>query len=169
MRRSMWPLIVRTEIVHERAGRAWVDRSRCDISTRRSSSEFRTWRLPPLPEQLWRLMELGGVRVVVLQGLSQATPVVAAVEEVAQLCADLAALRFAISPLVGVDAKCGVGFSVSESALDVNEVVVECDQHAGVTVAEVVKGGFWCRELGGYDGAVECGAVAISSSPRRNS
>jgi hypothetical protein len=47
---------------------------------------------------------------------------------------------------VCVDAEGGVGFAVSESALDVDEVVVECDQHAGVAVAEIVQGRSWCWE-----------------------
>lgn len=44
-------------------------------------------------------------------------------------------------PLVRADAERGVGFAVSEAPLNVDEVVVEGDQHAGVTLAEVVQGG----------------------------
>jgi hypothetical protein len=51
---------------------------------------------------------------------------------------DLAALRVAVFPFVCVDAQCGVGVSVAEAVLDVDDVVVEGDQHAGVAVAEVV-------------------------------
>jgi hypothetical protein len=67
--------------------------------------------------------------------------------------------------LVCVDAEGGVGFAVSESALDVDEVVVECDQHARVTVAEVVQRRFRRRELRGRDGAVECGARDFAFEP----
>ena len=63
------------------------------------------------------------------------------VEEVSELVADLAALGVVVFPLVCVDAEGGVGFAVSESALDVDEVVVECDQHAGVAVAKIVQVG----------------------------
>lgn len=76
-------------------------------------------------------------------------------EEFAEPVADLAALGLAVFPLVGVDLEGGVGFAVSEAALDVDEAVVEGDQHAGVAVPEVVQGRVGCRELGGFDGAAE--------------
>jgi hypothetical protein len=56
---------------------------------------------------------------------------------------------------VGVDLEGGVGFAVTEAALDVNEVVVEGDQHAGVAVPQVVQGRVGRREVGGLDGAAE--------------
>lgn len=76
-------------------------------------------------------------------------------EEFAEPVADLAALGLAVFPLVGVNLEGGVGFAVSEAALDVDEAVVEGDQHAGVAVPEVVQGRVGCRELGGFDGAAE--------------
>jgi len=63
----------------------------------------------------------------------------AALEELAELLADLAAAGFAFFPLVGVDAQGGVGLAVAEPALHVDDGEVECDQHAGVAVAEVVQ------------------------------
>ena len=63
-------------------------------------------------------------------------------EELAKVLSDLAALGFAVGPLVGVDAEGGVGFAVAEAPLDVDEVVAERDQHRGVAVAEVVQGWF---------------------------
>src|SRR4051794_890949 len=63
---------------------------------------------------------------------------------------------------MGVDAEGGVGFAVAESALDVDEVFVECDQHAGVAVAEVMQGGLGRGELGCLSGAVECGASGFA-------
>ena len=46
-----------------------------------------------------------------------------------ELAADFALLGVVVFPLVGVDAEGGVGFAVAEAALDVDEVVAECDQH----------------------------------------
>ena len=88
------------------------------------------------------------------------------VEEAAELLADLAAARFAFFPLVGVDAEGGVGLSVSEPALDVDERDVERDQHAGVAVAEVVQGRLGRRELGGLGGALErlAGDLALEAA-----
>src|SRR5207237_25843 len=57
-----------------------------------------------------------------------------AVEEVAELLADLAATGVAFLPLVRVDAQGGVGFSVAEPPLYVGDGDVEGDQHAGVGV-----------------------------------
>jgi hypothetical protein len=56
-----------------------------------------------------------------------------------RVAADLAAAGFAFLPRVRVDAQGGVGLSVSESALHVDDRGVERDQHAGVAVAEVVQ------------------------------
>jgi hypothetical protein len=39
--------------------------------------------------------------------------------------------------------------------LDVDEVVVEGKQHAGVAVPQVVQGRVWCRKVGGCDGSAE--------------
>ncbi len=64
-----------------------------------------------------------------------------AVEEVAELLADLAVAGFAFLPLVCVDAEGGVGFSVAEPPLHVDEWDVERDQHARVAVAQVVECG----------------------------
>jgi hypothetical protein len=76
-------------------------------------------------------------------------------EELAELVADLAALRVAVFPLVGINLEGGVGLAMSEAALDVDEVVVEGDQHAGVAVPQVVQGQAWCRKVGGFEGAAE--------------
>ena len=84
------------------------------------------------------------------------------VEQGSELVADGACLGVAVVPLVGVDAQGGVGFAVAEAVLDVDEVVVECDQHAGVAVAEVVQGRVGGGELGGLGGAFECVAGGLA-------
>jgi hypothetical protein len=76
----------------------------------------------------------------------------ALLEQLAELLADLAAARLALFPLVGLDAQRGVGLSVAGPALHVDYRDVECDQHAGVAVPEVVQARLGCgesRELGG--------------------
>src|SRR5439155_26447824 len=73
----------------------------------------------------------------------------ALVEELAELLADLTAPRLAVLPLVGVDAEGGVGLSMPEPALDVDDRDVERDQHARVAVAQVVQGRLGRREPGG--------------------
>src|SRR5581483_2071763 len=62
-----------------------------------------------------------------------------AVEELAELLANLAATRVAFLPLVRVDAQGGVGLSVAEPPLHVDDRDVERDQHAGVAVAQVMQ------------------------------
>ena len=69
-------------------------------------------------------------------------------EQAVELGADLAALRFAVFPLVRVGPQRGVRLAVAETALDVDEVVVECDQHARVAVAQVVQGRLRRWQLG---------------------
>ncbi len=59
---------------------------------------------------------------------------------------------------MGVHAQGGVGFSVAEPALHVDDGDVERDQHAGVAVAQVVQARCGWRELGGLGRALECAA-----------
>src|SRR4051812_13594154 len=73
----------------------------------------------------------------------------AGLEELVELVADVASLCFVVLPFVGVDAQGCVWFSVSETALDGDEILVECERHAGVAVAEVVQCRLGCGELGG--------------------
>jgi hypothetical protein len=101
----------------------------------------RKWKWPP------------GCAASVVAGLA---------EELAEVLPDLATLGFAVAPVVGVDAEGGVGFAMPEAMLDVDEAVVERDQHAGVAVAEVVQGGIWRREVGSFECSIECGARGLS-------
>jgi hypothetical protein len=87
-------------------------------------------------------------------------------EELAEVLPDLAALGFAEAPLVGVDAEGGVGLAMAEAMLDLDETVVESDQHAGVAVAEVVQGWLWRRELGSFERSVERSASGFSFEAR---
>jgi hypothetical protein len=57
--------------------------------------------------------------------------------------------------MVRVDAQGGVGFSVAESALHVDDGDVECDQHAGVAVAQVVQAWLGRGDAGRVDGTLE--------------
>ena len=75
------------------------------------------------------------------------------IEELAKPRAYLAALGIAVIPLMRVDPKGGVRFAVAETTLNVDEVVVERDQHAGVAVAEVVQRRLRRLQLGGFAGA----------------
>src|SRR5438270_13583154 len=79
-------------------------------------------------------------------------------EELAELAADLASFRLVVFPFVCVDAQGCVWLFVSEAPLNRDEVLVECEQHAGVAVAEVVQCRLGRSELGGFDCPVERGA-----------
>src|SRR5579884_710491 len=79
----------------------------------------------------------------------------AAIEELAELLADLAATGVAFLPLVRVDAQGGVGLSVAEPPLHIDDRNVEGDQHAGVAVAQVVQARLRRRQPCGVDGALE--------------
>src|SRR5581483_7292494 len=86
----------------------------------------------------------------------------AVVEELVDLVADPASLRVAVLPLVGVDAQGGVGFAVAEPVLDVDDGVVEGDQHRGVAVAQVVQARRRSCDAGSCGGPLECFACHLA-------
>lgn len=87
----------------------------------------------------------------------------ALVEQLAELPPDLTAPRLAFLSLMRVNAQGGVGLSVPEPALDVDDGDVEGDQHAGVAVAQVVQTGL--RDPGVFDSALEHLAGDLAFEP----
>jgi hypothetical protein len=96
-------------------------------------------------------------------------------QELVDSAPDFAAFRFRSPPLARVDAESGVRGSVPEPMLDFDEWDAEGDQHAGVAVAEVVKGGVGRCEIGGAacaserlanDFALNCGAGPTGEEER---
>src|SRR5579884_1179568 len=88
-----------------------------------------------------------------------------AVEELAELLADLAAAGVAFLPLVRVDAQGGVGFAVAEPPLHVDDGNVERDQHAGMAVTQVVQARLGRCQPRGFDGPLERLARDLAHEP----
>jgi hypothetical protein len=51
------------------------------------------------------------------------------VEQGSESVTDRACLGVSVAPLVGVDAQGGIGFSVTESVLDVGDAAAKVDEH----------------------------------------